>query len=59
MTRFNIAYRQTLLAGRLTLGLMTPLARANGAMADPARNFSSQSVPTRSALPRCGRATCR
>jgi hypothetical protein len=36
MTRFNIAYRQTLRAGRLTLGLMTPLARANGAMADPA-----------------------
>ncbi|MGJ7564523.1 TIGR03571 family LLM class oxidoreductase [Variovorax sp. GB1R11] len=36
MTPFNIAYRQTLLAGRLTLGLMTPLARANGAMADPA-----------------------
>lgn len=36
MTPFNIAYRQALLAGRLTLGLMTPMARANGAMAEPA-----------------------
>ncbi len=35
MPPFNAAYRQTLLAGRLTLGLMTPVARANGAMADP------------------------
>lgn len=35
MPLFNAAYRQTLLAGRLTLGLMTPVARANGAMADP------------------------
>jgi luciferase-type oxidoreductase len=35
MPAFNAAYRQTLLAGRLTLGLMTPVARANGAMADP------------------------
>lgn len=37
MTAFNRAYRQTLLAGRLTLGLMTPTTRAtraNGAMAD-------------------------
>ncbi|MES2249444.1 MAG: TIGR03571 family LLM class oxidoreductase [Pseudomonadota bacterium] len=36
MAPFNTAYRQTLLAGRLTLGLMTPLARPLGAMADPA-----------------------
>lgn len=36
MAPFNTAYRQTLLAGRLTLGLMTPLARPPGAMADPA-----------------------
>jgi hypothetical protein len=36
MTPFNIACRQTLLADRLTLGLMAPLARADGAMADPA-----------------------
>ncbi|WP_341893167.1 LLM class flavin-dependent oxidoreductase, partial [Variovorax sp. YR752] len=36
MAPFNTAYRQTLLAGRLTLGLMTPLARPHGAMADPA-----------------------
>ncbi len=35
MPPFNTAYRRTLLAGRLTLGLMTPVARANGAMADP------------------------
>lgn len=35
MPPFNAAYRQTLLAGRLTLGLMTPVARANGAMAAP------------------------
>jgi len=36
MPPFNIAYRQTLLAGRLTLGLMTPVARPNGSMCDPA-----------------------
>ncbi|BEP70291.1 MULTISPECIES: TIGR03571 family LLM class oxidoreductase [unclassified Variovorax] len=36
MAPFNTAYRQTLLAGRLTLGLMTPLARPPDAMADPA-----------------------
>jgi len=31
---FNRAFRQTLLASRLTLGLMTPAARAGDAMAD-------------------------
>lgn len=37
---FNHAYRQTLGAGRLTLGLMTPVARDEGAMADPAAEIA-------------------
>ena len=34
MQRFNGAYQRVLAAGRLTFGLMTPLARAPGEMAD-------------------------
>ena len=34
MPSFNRAYQQTLQAGRLTLGLMTPIARPDEAMAD-------------------------
>jgi len=39
-TGFNRAYAQVLGAGHLTLGLMTPLVRAPGQPADPARELA-------------------